>query len=226
MAALPRWRADLSRFAAVIFDMDGVLVDGEPLHFRAVNELLAAEGRELTLEQYKPYMGTKAGWTEFIADFGLRHGLEHYVPRYEELILAQYRGELTALPGALAAVTTARASGCSIGLASSSARPWVEACLERIGLANAFNMVVTGTDIINGKPHPEIYLEAATGLGADPRHCLAIEDAPAGIASARAAGMTCWAVLTEYTRELDLGSPDRVLESLEGLCADDFRRAA
>jgi HAD superfamily hydrolase (TIGR01509 family) len=206
--------------------MDGVLVDGEPLHFRAVNELLATEGRSLTLDEYRPYMGTKAGWAEFVADFGLKHTKDHYAPLYNELILAQYRSELEPLPGAVVAVEAVRAAGIPVGLASSSARPWVDACLEAIGLADAFDATIAGSEITDGKPAPDIYLLAAARLGVQPHRCLAIEDAPAGIASAKAAGMECWAVLTEYTRDLELGLPDRVLASLLELTADDFRRAA
>jgi HAD superfamily hydrolase (TIGR01509 family) len=206
--------------------MDGVLVDGEPLHFRALNELLSAEGRAITLDEYRPYMGTKAGWAEFVADFGLRHTKDHYQPLYNELILAQYRTQLSPLPGAVEAVRTARATVGRVGLASSSARPWVEACLERIGLADAFDAIVSGTDIVNGKPAPDIYLQAAERLGADPRRSLAIEDAPAGIAAAKNAGMTCWAVLTEYTRGLDLGLPDRVLNALTEVSVADFQGVA
>jgi HAD superfamily hydrolase (TIGR01509 family) len=206
--------------------MDGVLVDGEPLHFRALNELLAAEGRAITLDEYRPYMGTKAGWAEFVADFGLRHTKEHYAPLYHELVLRQYQAELDALPGALEAVRLARLGAGRIALASSSERSWVDTCLARIGLWGAFDAVVTGTDIQHGKPAPDIYLLSAERLAVDPVRCLAIEDAPAGIASAKAAGMTCWAVRTEYTHGLDLGAPDRVLPSLEALTAADFQEMA
>ena len=72
----------LDSFAAVIFDMDGVLVDGEPLHFEAINRLMGEEGKAITLEQYKPYMGTKAGWAEMMGDFGLSlSGLRGRRPR-------------------------------------------------------------------------------------------------------------------------------------------------
>ncbi|MCA9822588.1 MAG: HAD family phosphatase [Dehalococcoidia bacterium] len=194
--------------------MDGVLVDGEPLHFRAVNQLLADEGRAITLDQYRPYMGTKAGWAEFVTDFGLQHSREHYAPRYNELILEQYRSELEPLPGAVEAVRTLQQARVPLALASSSARPWVDACLMSIGLAGAFPVTVTGSDIVNGKPDPEIYLAAAAALDIPSERCLAVEDAPAGIASAIAAGMTCWAVRTEYTLGLDLGHPTRVFNSL------------
>ena len=194
--------------------MDGVLVDGEPLHFEAVNALFAEEGRSLSLEQYKPYMGTKAGWTEMIRDFGLAHPREHYSPRYQELILRQYREKSVALPGATAAVRGLRFAAVPVGLASSSTRPWVEACLETIGLAGAFDVMVTGSDVVEGKPAPDIYLKAAELLGVPAVTCLAIEDAPAGVASAKAAGMTCWAVRTPYTEGLDLPGADRIMGSL------------
>ena len=212
----------MAGFAAVIFDMDGVLVDGEPLHFETVNELLGREGKSISLEQYKPYMGTKTGWQDMITDFKLQHPREYYSPIYRELVLARYRERAEALPGALSVVTAVRMSGQPLAVASSSIRPWVEACLAKIGLANAFETVVTGTEIVNGKPDPEIYLLGAQKLGVDPRQCLAFEDAPAGIESAKAAGMTVWAVRTEYTRDLVLPGPHREFESLADVDVADI----
>lgn len=206
--------------------MDGVLVDGEPLHFAAVNQLMAGEGKSITLEQYKPYMGTKAGWTEMIRDFGLTRSREHYSPLYHELILSQYREQAEPVDGASCLVLGLGSKRLPVAVASSSGRPWVEACLQRIGLDNAFDHVVTGTDVRQGKPDPEIYLLAAQKLGIDPARCLAIEDAPAGIASAKAAGMTCWAVRTEYTQGLDLGCPDRVFETLGDIDIDEIVKVA
>lgn len=208
------WRAELSGFAAVIFDMDGVLVDGEPLHFATVNELLGREGKSISLEQYKPYMGTKTGWADMISDFRLQHPREHYSPIYREMVLQSYRQNAEPLPGALSLVTALRMEGQRIAVASSSIRPWVEACLGKIGLGTAFETLVTGDQVTNGKPDPEIYLMAADKLGVDPRECLAFEDAPAGIESAKAAGMTVWAVRTEYTQGLALPNPDREYQSL------------
>jgi HAD superfamily hydrolase (TIGR01509 family) len=220
--APPHWRSDLSAFAAVIFDMDGVLVDGEPLHFQAVNELLGEEGRAITLEQYKPYMGTKSGWRELIRDFGLSQSYEYYHARYPGLMLQRYRDLSEPLPGAVALVRSLRATRMPLAVASSSIAPWVEACLSRIGLADVFDVVITGSDVTVGKPAPDIYLLAAERLGVSPAACLAVEDAPAGIASAKAAAMTCWAVRTEYTRGLDLGHPDREFDTLEAVSLEDI----
>lgn len=202
--------------------MDGVLVDGEPLHFHAVNQLLGEEGLSISLEAYKPYMGTKAGWRDMIRDMGLSKPEEYYVPRYHELILEQYRTRSRALPGAVELVNALRAARMPLAVASSSRAAWVDACLTAIGLADAFPVRVTGSDIEHGKPAPDIYLRAAERLGVDPRDCLAIEDAPAGILSAKAAGMTVWAVRTEYTRDLDLPGPHREFPRLQDIPVDDI----
>jgi HAD superfamily hydrolase (TIGR01509 family) len=204
----------LAGFAAVIFDMDGVLVDGEPLHFRAVNELLAEEGLSISLEAYKPYIGTKTGWRDMARDLGLRRPLDEYAAVYREIILAKYRSEAEPLPGAVELVRALERAGVPLAVASSSIQPWVEACLERIGLRDAFPVLVTGSDVDEGKPDPAIYRLAARRLGVPAERCLAFEDAPAGILSARAAGMTVWAVRTPYTRGLPLPDPDREFESL------------
>ncbi len=201
-------------FDAVIFDMDGVLVDGEPLHFQAVNQILADEGLAMTLEEYRPTMGTKHGWREMAPQLGLRHPVEHYSARFRDLMTRRYGQRSLPLPGAVELVRSLGRVRVPLALCSSSIRPWVDACLSKIGLADHFEAIVTGDQVGAGKPDPEIYLLAARRLGLDPARCLAIEDAPAGILSARAAGMECWAVRTEYTRGLHLPSPQRVFESL------------
>ena len=202
--------------------MDGVLVDGEPLHFAAVNRLMGEEGLSISLEQYKPYMGTKSGWSDMIADFGLSQPKEHYSGRYREMILESYRANATPLPGAIDLVERLRTTGLPLAVASSSIEPWVLACLEKLGLGNAFDRLVTGSDVHEGKPAPDIYLLAAQRLGVEPERCLAIEDAPAGIESAHAAGMRCWAIRTEYTRGLPLPNPEREFESLTDIDISDI----
>jgi beta-phosphoglucomutase len=202
--------------------MDGVLVDGEPLHFEAVNRLLGEEGKSISLEAYKPYMGTKTGWRDMIRDFNLSQPYEHYSPRYHEIVLGQYRERSEPLPGALRLVGDLRSAGVPLAVASSSVEQWVQACLDRIGLAGAFDVVVTGSDVTNGKPDPEIYLLASTRLGVPPGQCLALEDAPAGIESAHNAGMECWAVRTPYTEGLALPNPARVFRSLTEIDLSDI----
>ena len=159
-------------------------------------------------------MGTKTGWSDMIAVFHLSKPGAYYRERYHSIILDQYRQRSAAEPGALDLVAAIRRARLPVAVASSSVRPWVEACLERIGLAHQFDVIVTGSEVDQGKPDPAIYLRAAGALGVDPTGCLAIEDAPAGIESAKRAGMVCWAVRTEYTRGLRLPDPHREVASL------------
>lgn len=202
--------------------MDGVLVDGEPLHFATVNELLGEEGHQISLEAYKPYMGTKTGWSDMLRDYNLPHPASYYSARYKELVLARYRELSEPLPGAVELVRGLRAGGMPLAVASSSILPWVEACLQRIGLLDAFDLIISGSEVEEGKPSPEIYLLTAGRLGIDPRRCLAFEDAPAGISSARAAGMECWAVRTPYTEGLPLPGANREFESLTEVSLTDI----
>ena len=206
--------ADSLPFAAVIFDMDGVLVDSEPLYYAAVNGVLAEDGIAFPLDQYKRYMGTKASWPEFVEELGLPRSASYYRDRSNELVTAGFRSVDTPLPGVVELVRCLRDAGLPLAVASSSRRDWVETCIEQLGLTDAFPVVVSGSDVANGKPDPEIYLRAAELLGVPPRSCLAIEDAPAGIESAHAAGMTCWAVRNDFTRDLPLPDPERTFESL------------
>ena len=202
--------------------MDGVLVDGEPLHFQAVNALLGEEGKSMSFEAYRPYMGTKSGWSEMMRDLALTRPSEYYRSRYNELILDQYHECSLPTPGSVALVRSLAAASVPIAVCSSSVSPWVDACLSKIGILDAFDAIITGSDVEHGKPAPDIYLLAAERLGIEPSLCLAIEDAPAGIESAQNAGMTVWAVLTEYTRDLDLRNPDRILESLAEIAMEEL----
>ncbi len=206
--------ADSLPFATVIFDMDGVLVDSEPLYYAAVNGVLAEDGIAFPLDQYKRYMGTKASWPEFVEDLGLPRSASYYRDRSNEFVTAGFRSVDTPLPGVVELVRGLRDAGLPLAVASSSRRDWVETCIEQLGLTDAFDVVVSGSDVANGKPDPEIYLRAAELLGVPPRSCLAIEDAPAGIESAHTAGMTCWAVRNDFTRNLPLPDPERTFESL------------
>ena len=113
---------------------------------------------------------------------------------------------------ALLAVCQAR--GLPKAVASSSLHMWVDLKLNAIGLTNAFDAVLGGDDVANGKPAPDIYIKAANSLGLAPEECIAIEDSPVGIAAAVASGAYTIAVRTEYTRNLDVSRAHEILETL------------
>lgn len=201
---------------AVIFDMDGVLVDGEPLHFAAVNDLLAEEDVQLDLDTYRGYMGTtlQHTWHDLRTRFHLAHDFDYYAKRYDDAVLRQYR-DAVPMPGVRTLLDGLARAGVPRAVASSSNRAWVETALTAMGIRDDFGVLVAGDEVRHSKPDPEIYLTAAAKLGAQPPHCIVIEDAPAGIESGRRAGMHVVAVRTEMTYGLPLTGADRIIDSLE-----------
>ena len=202
--------------AAVIFDMDGVLVDGEPLHFAIARRMLADEGVEFGMADYQRYLGTtlEHTWADLAERYSLARGYADYAARYHREVTRSYEEDAELLPGAAELLERLRERGLPIALASSSDRVWVDAAIHGLGIAARFDATVAGDEVSAGKPDPEIYLAAAAALGVEPAACIAVEDAPAGIASARAAGMSVVAVRTEMTAGLELEA-DRVIDRLD-----------
>ena len=206
-------------FEAVIFDMDGVLIDSEPLHFAVLSELLERAGHTLTRSENEQFIGTtsEAMFSTLIARHRLSGTVAGYIARYDEMVLRVLQRPHAPAPGLTALIARLRDLGMRLAVASSSRRPWVEATIRSLGLADAFDVVVTGDDVEHGKPDPAIYLLTAQRLGVLPNRCVAIEDSPNGVQSARSAGMTVLGVRTEYTAHLHLDGVARTVDSLADL---------
>jgi beta-phosphoglucomutase-like phosphatase (HAD superfamily) len=194
----PPWLA----VQAVIFDMDGVLLDSEPLHHQATNEVLREDGRPpLSLADYTRYLGTtdEDMWRDLRTRHDLSQPLEHYLSRFDSHVLTAYRQHATAVPGAIELLDWLTGRGLPLAVASSSRVEWVETCLATIGIRHYFDAVVGGDMAARGKPDPEIFLLAARQLRTQPARCMVFEDSPAGVSAARRAGMHTVAVCTPYT---------------------------
>ena len=206
------------RYRAVVFDMDGLLLDTELLWHEAETELFARHGREFTWEDKLAVMGTSAEITA--AYFADRLGLPRdrgpgLVEEMTALMHERVRREVAARPGAVELVRRLRETGVPIGLASNSPRHLVDDALASAGLSDAFDVTVCSSDVERPKPAPDLYLLACRRLGVAPEDALALEDSPSGVAAAKAAGLTCVAV--PQFAETDVSSADRVVDSLEAL---------
>jgi HAD superfamily hydrolase (TIGR01509 family) len=184
---------------AVIFDLDGVLMDSEQLWNQAKEDLVRSAGGRWREEAPHVMMGMSSPeWASYLHD-ELGVGLDpadisrEVVHRMEGL----YRERLPLLPGAVGAVR-ALARCWPLGLASSSNREIIDLVLELADLADAFATTVSSEEVRRGKPAPDVYLEAARRLGANPRRCAAVEDSGNGLRSAAAAGMTVIAVPNQH----------------------------
>jgi HAD superfamily hydrolase (TIGR01509 family) len=207
---------------AVIFDMDGVLADTEPIHEIAIGDFLALHGKSLTGSEYTQFVGLghRAVWTKLIAMFGLGMSVEECVTDYQPILVSRIVG-VPPGPGVRDLVLALRAAGIPLGVASSSFRKVVEATLASIGLRDQFAAVVSGEEVGRGKPAPDIYLRAAGFLGVAPGRCVAIEDSRHGVQAARAAGMACLGLASRYTSPGQLGA-DRTVDSLADVGVEDI----
>ena len=213
----------LRAFDAVVFDMDGVLLDSEPLHLLAMNRVIATEGHPaFSDEQNHRFVGNslEATWTEVHRLLGLRHSLEHYYQVYDAEVLRALRQEaLVPLDGVHELLAELRNLGQRVGLATQSHRGWVDATLQGLGLASSFASIASGEMVQRGKPAPDLYLLVCALLGADPRRSLAIEDSLPGVRAARAAGMTVVGVRNVYAGDRLEGEADLIVDRLDALLA-------
>jgi beta-phosphoglucomutase len=213
----------MSRFSAVIFDLDGVITDTAHYHYLAWKRLAESEGVAFDHAFNENLKGVdRMGSLELIlAGAGKRYSMEDKLAladsknrHYQELISTMGPGDL--LPGAVDALAAVRAAGLKIGLASVSKNAFT--VLERLGIRDRFDYVVDAARIANSKPHPEIFLNAAQSLGVAPGECLGVEDAVAGVASIKSAGMFALGVGKAEV----LAQADRVIGGLDQFRLDDY----
>jgi len=205
---------------AVVFDLDGVLIDSEQL-WDDVREQLARErgGRWHERAQADMMGMSSTEWSRYMHDvIGLAEAPEEISAEVVRRLLAVYRVSLPLLPGAVEAVERL-AERWPLGLASSSNREVIDAVLEQAEIAGHFRAAVSSEEVAHGKPAPDVYVEAARRLRVDPGRCAAVEDSRNGIRSARAAEMRVIAIPNPHYPPSDdtLALADVVLRSLDEL---------
>ncbi len=205
---------------AVVFDLDGVLLDSEQLWDEVREELARERGGRWHDRAQADMMGMSSReWSRYMHDvIGLAEPPEQINAEVVRRLQARYREQLPLLPGAREAVERL-AARWPLGLASSSNREIIDLVLEQSGLARFFRATVSSEEVERGKPAPDVYLEAARRLGVAPELCAAIEDSRNGIRSARAAGMCVIAIPNaHYPPDAEaLAAADVVLRSLDEL---------
>jgi HAD superfamily hydrolase (TIGR01509 family) len=208
---------------AVVFDLDGIIVDSEHVWDRVRQELAEERGGRWHERASRDMMGMSSPeWSRYMHDVvGLPESPQEINAEVVGRLEAVYREELPLIPGAVAAVER-MAARWPLGLASSSNRELIDFVLEVSGLAGLFSATVSSEEVPRGKPAPDVYLEAARRLDADPLRCTAVEDSEAGILSAKAAGMRVLAVPNPHfpPAEEALAEADAILASIAELTPD------
>ena len=209
---------------AVIFDMDGVLTDSEPLINEAAIAMFKEKGLNVQPQDFGPFIG--AGEDRYIGGVAEKYhfplDLTAAKARTYEIYLELVPKQLNAFPGARELVHACREAGLRIAVASSADRVKVEANLRTIGLPpESWDAVVWGEEVQQKKPAPEIFLAAAAKLHLAPAECVVIEDAVNGIQAAKAAGMRCIAVAQTFPGER-LGRADLVRPRISDVSVADL----
>ncbi len=187
--------AEQAPLRAVVFDLDGVLVDSESVWDAARRAVVQETGGHWLNDATRAMMGMSSPeWSRYLHDeLGVPLTPDEISRRVVARLLARYRDHLPLLPGAVDAVR--RLAACwPLGLASSANRPVIDTVLDRAGLTDSFSASVSGEEVARGKPAPDVYLEAASKLGVDPLMAAAVEDSSNGLRAAAAAGMVVIAV--------------------------------
>jgi len=213
---------------AVIFDMDGLLVDSEPVWDRARKSMADGAGKPWTEDDHKALMGVStAEWADYMIEhLELDLSPEEVVNEVVERMIAMYRTGIPYLPGAVAAVDLA-ARHFRTALASGSHPALIDAVTADGAMAGRFEVIVSGDEVARGKPSPDVYLAAAERLGLDPRECVCLEDSGNGILAGARAGMRVVAVPDPRfpPAAADLEQADVVLASLTVLTQEQLSGA-
>ncbi len=213
----------ITRAAAFIFDFDETIIDLEPQHTGAHAALCRDHGNdyEQMPESFRKGSGRRIidDIREMRAHFGWTYSEEELMERRQRHFDAICReSDLRAMDGAIDAVRQVQTYGVPLAITSSAVGSSIDAILRRLGIRDAFSLLVDGSEVVHGKPDPEAYLLTARRLGVAPEECVVFEDSEVGVLAAKRAGMYCIAVRNPkaQTRQ-DLGAADVVVDSFRQL---------
>lgn len=214
--------------SAVIFDLDGLIVDSETPEVLAWQETYARYGLEFPLDRWLLNVGRiDSPWDAYAALRALHPPVDLTLARAfwrerHDIHAREYRRPL---PGVVALLTAVRTRGWRTAVASSSRRASILRALQALNMVDQFDATAGGDEVERAKPAPDVYLLAAQRLAVAPGACVALEDSHNGVLAAKAAGMACIAVPSALTRSLDFSTADLVVGSLEEVTPETIAAA-
>lgn len=192
----------------VIFDMDGVLADTGPIHFESWVKMAAEIGVNFTRDMFEQTFGQQSPTItrKLLGPEVDKVIVEKWASLKEQYYREMVREKLTPLPGVLRIIKELESEGFKLAVGSSGPPENVELLLSQLKIKAYFDVIITAADVKNGKPEPDVFLNAAKILNINPKNCLVIEDAPVGIEAAKRAGMISIALTTTHDKEELLGA--------------------
>lgn len=210
---------------AVLWDLNGVIIDDMPFHLLSFQAVLREFGQDMT-EEYlvERCVGTPPAevFADILPEIGNPISIAEAVRRKRVYYFDFIRGKMTMLPGVLDLIKDLHKCGIKQAIASGATRIEVEAIINEFGIMDYLGKVVACEDVSRGKPNPEPFLAAASGLGVDPECCVVIEDGEYGVRAAKTCAMKAIAVLNTQTRD-ELAAADIIVDSLEEVDAARVR---
>jgi HAD superfamily hydrolase (TIGR01509 family) len=201
---------------AILFDLDGLMVDSEPHSLASWDAVLRKRRISLTQAVIDQMFGQRLSETAAMLTqlYNLPDEPLMLAREKEEYQISHLHGKIKPMPGLFDLLATIEQHGLRKAVASSGVRRYVTAVLAEVGLTERFQTIVTGDEVANGKPAPDTFLAAALALEVHPHDCLVLEDAPLGVQAAKAAEMSCIAIPNQHTRGLDFSLADEISPSL------------
>ncbi len=204
-------------YKAILFDMDGVIIDSEPVRQMLEKQLFKKLGIDVTDQEHQSYVGTTSE--------GMWHGIKnnHEIPHsVEELVEMEQSNYLNHLekhndqhpmPGVIDLIKNLHENGMTLVVASSACMKNIEIVVKKFELEKYFTKLVSGEEVPKGKPAPDVFLEAAKRINMTPKECVVIEDAMNGVIAAKAAGMKCVGISSPHRVPQDLSKADLIITS-------------
>lgn len=197
---------------AFIFDMDGVIVDSEPIHFRLIKKMYSKYGKNFTHDDHNKVVGMSylEIWNKFITEHNIPAEKEHLHEEHTANLLAEIRtsDEVKISKGIIEFINELYSKGVKLAVASSSNKVMINAVLERFSIKDKFDAIISGEELPKSKPHPAIFQKALNDLKASPNEALIVEDSSNGIKAAKAAGVKCLAFLNNGSNKQNTDEAD------------------
>lgn len=202
---------------AVIFDMDGVIIDSEPIHFEVDIQTMRDFGCSISKEELNKYVGTtnEYMYTDIKNNYKIDKSVEEIINYRSEMAKRKViESDLMPIEGIKELLNDLKDKNIPTAIASSSPRDFIEVVVSKFELDNYFSCILSGEEVENGKPAPDIYVETAKKLGIPSEECIVIEDSKNGVLAAKKAGMKCIGFKNVNSGEQDLSKADCIVNSI------------
>mgnify|MGYP002783265502 CR=1 FL=1 len=203
---------------AFIFDMDGVIIDSEPIHFQVDIETMKHLGCNMSKKELEKYVGTTNEYmlTDIKKNYNIKESIEEITEYKMKLTKRKIiESDLEPIEGIKELLVNLKENSIPAAIASSSPIDFINIVVEKFKIRDYFQYIVSGEEVENGKPAPDIYIETAKKLGFDPKDCTVIEDSKNGVQAAKSAGMKCIGFANVNSGNQDLSKADIIVDSIK-----------